>query len=45
MNWNDYIIADKNICHGKACIKGTRIMVAAIKYAADLASDRLLSVI
>ena len=30
MNWNDYITVDPNICHGKACIKGTRIMVSAV---------------
>lgn len=24
---NEYIIADKNICHGKPTFKGTRIMV------------------
>jgi uncharacterized protein (DUF433 family) len=30
MNWKERIIADPNICHGKACIKGTRIMVSVI---------------
>ncbi len=30
MNWKDYITADPDICHGKACIKGTRIMVSVI---------------
>ena len=30
MNWKDYIIVDQNICHGKACIKDTRIMVSVI---------------
>ena len=29
-NWQDYIIVDPNVCHGKACIKGTRIMVSVI---------------
>ncbi len=24
---NEYIVADKNICHGKPTFKGTRIMV------------------
>jgi hypothetical protein len=24
LNWKDYIITDPQICHGKACIKGTR---------------------
>jgi uncharacterized protein (DUF433 family) len=28
--WQEYIAADPDICHGRACIKGTRIMVSAI---------------
>jgi uncharacterized protein (DUF433 family) len=30
MNWQDYISVDPGVCHGKACIKGTRIMVSII---------------
>ncbi len=30
MKWTDYITVDPRICHGKACIKGTRIMVSVI---------------
>ena len=30
MNWQDHIVVDPNVCHGKACIKGTRIMVSVI---------------
>jgi uncharacterized protein (DUF433 family) len=30
MDWRDYISVDPNICHGQACIMGTRIMVAVI---------------
>lgn len=30
MNWQDYIIVDPAICHGKACIKGTRVMVSVV---------------
>lgn len=30
MNWRKRITADPEICHGKACIKGTRIMVSVI---------------
>jgi uncharacterized protein (DUF433 family) len=30
MNWKDRISVDPNICHGKVCIKGTRIMVSII---------------
>jgi uncharacterized protein (DUF433 family) len=28
--WRDRISVDPNICHGKACVKGTRIMVSII---------------
>ena len=30
MIWRDYISTDPNICHGKACIKGTRIPVSVV---------------
>ncbi|MFO1265463.1 MAG: DUF433 domain-containing protein [Rubrivivax sp.] len=30
MNWRDFIHTDPAVCHGKACIKGTRIMVSVI---------------
>jgi uncharacterized protein (DUF433 family) len=30
MNWQEYITVDPDVCHGKACIRGTRIMVAVI---------------
>lgn len=30
MNWRERITVDPNVCHGKACIKGTRIMVSVI---------------
>lgn len=30
MNWHHRISIDPNICHGKPCIKGTRIMVSII---------------
>ena len=29
-NWTDRITVDPAICHGKPCVKGTRIMVAVI---------------
>ena len=28
--WRERISIDPNICHGRVCIKGTRIMVAVI---------------
>ncbi len=38
MNWKDRITTDPQVCHGRACIKGTRIMVSVIldNLAADL---------
>lgn len=30
MNWSEYISVDPAVCHGKACIKGTRVMVSVI---------------
>jgi uncharacterized protein (DUF433 family) len=30
MNWQERIKVDPNICHGKACIRGTRVMVTVI---------------
>ena len=44
MNWRDYIVVDPTVCHGKACFKGTRIMVSVIldNLAAGLSSDEIL---
>lgn len=30
MDWRERISVDPLICHGKACIKGTRVMVSVI---------------
>lgn len=30
MNWRDRISVDETVCHGKVCIKGTRVMVSVI---------------
>ena len=30
MQWQDRISVDPNVCHGKACIKGTRVMVSVV---------------
>lgn len=30
MNWRERITVDPTVCHGQACVKGTRIMVSVI---------------
>ena len=30
MNWREHITVDPAVCHGSACIKGTRVMVSVI---------------
>ncbi len=30
MNWCEYITVDPSVCHGQACITGTRAMVSLI---------------
>jgi uncharacterized protein (DUF433 family) len=30
VNWRDRITVDPAVCHGKACIKGTRVMVSVV---------------
>ena len=70
-SWQDRIASDPNVCHGRPCIKGTRVMIsviidnlaageshesiiqgynvaeediqAALRYAADLARDRVVA--
>jgi len=30
MNWRDHITVDPSICHGRACLRGTRVMVSVV---------------
>ena len=30
MDWHEYISVDPDVCHGQACIAGTRVMVTVI---------------
>ena len=30
MDWKAHISSDPTVCHGKACIKGTRVLVSVI---------------
>jgi uncharacterized protein (DUF433 family) len=44
-NWRERVSIDPAVCHGKACIRGTRIMVSVIldNVAAGLKGDELLA--
>ena len=44
MNWQERISVDPNVCHGKACVKGTRIMVSVVldNLAAGEPAERIL---
>lgn len=44
-SWKDKISYDPEICHGKACIKGTRVMVSVIldNLAEGLTEQEILS--
>lgn len=45
MNWRNRISIDPLICHGRACIKGTRIMISVIldNLAAGLTYEEILA--
>jgi uncharacterized protein (DUF433 family) len=30
MDWREYIVVDPAVCHGQACIRGTRIPAAVV---------------
>ncbi len=44
MDWRERITVDPAICHGHACIKGTRIMASVVldNLAAGASADELL---
>ena len=44
MDWRERITVDPAVCHGQACIKGTRIMAAVVldNLAAGLQVDEIL---
>lgn len=43
MDWREHITVDPEICHGRACIAGTRVLVATIldNLAAGLDSEEI----
>ena len=45
MNWKEHITVEPDICHGRARIKGTRIMVSVVldNLAIGLSFDELLA--
>ena len=45
MEWRERISVDPNVCHGRACIQGTRIMVSVVldNLAAGRSADEILA--
>lgn len=44
MNWRDYITVEPNVCHGQACLTGTRIPVSVVldNLAAHVAAEEIM---
>ncbi len=45
MIWQDRITVDPLVCHGKACVKGTRVMVSVVldNLAENLSAEEILA--
>lgn len=45
MKWQDHITVDPEVCHGRACITGTRILVTTVldNLAAGLSVDEIIA--
>ena len=45
MNWRDHITVDPNVCHGKPCFSGTRVLVSVVldNLAAGESKDSVLA--
>lgn len=45
MRWQEHITVNPEICHGKACFKGTRVMVSVVldNLAAGVQPDEILA--
>ena len=43
MNWRDHITVDPLVCHGKACVRGTRVPVSVVSdnLAAGLSAEEI----
>ena len=44
MRWQDCVTVDPQVCHGKACVRGTRTMVSVVldNLAAGLTPDEIV---
>jgi uncharacterized protein (DUF433 family) len=45
VDWKNYIVVDPEICHGRACLKGTRILVSVVldNLAAGIPEEEILA--
>jgi uncharacterized protein (DUF433 family) len=45
MNWQTFITVDPNVCHGQACVAGTRILVSVVldNLAAGIPEDEIVA--
>jgi len=45
MDWQRHISVDPNICHGQACVTGTRILVSVVldNLAAGIPEDEIIA--
>lgn len=43
MNWREHITVDPQVCHGKACVTGTRVLVSVVldNLAAGLSAEEI----
>ena len=43
MNWREHITVDPHVCHGKACVRGTRVPVSVVldNLAAGLSAEEV----
>ena len=44
MDWREHISVDPSVCHGRPCVKGTRIMVSVVldNLAAGLSAEEIM---
>ena len=43
MDWREHITVDPHVCHGKACVRGTRVLVSVVldNLAAGLSTEEV----